>query len=99
MCSQASWNYDMVPYSDANIPAILGFPGIGISRKAFMSTAGFPREQIPRTLMHKLLLLLSKYNIQAILRKSKGANMYHILKTTGASSRASLGLTYGVQDL
>ena len=29
----------------------------------------------------------------------KGANMYHILKTTGASSRASLGLTYGVQDL
>ena len=40
--------------SDANIPAILGFPGIGISRKAFMSTVGFPREQIQIKLLHIL---------------------------------------------
>ena len=31
--------------SDANIPAISGFPEIGNSCKAFRNTAGFPREQ------------------------------------------------------
>ena len=46
--------HDAFVTSDANIPAILGFPGIGISRKAFMSTAGFPREQIQIKLLHIL---------------------------------------------